>query len=227
MAAHRKPRNLVRLAGVGVLCVLALAAACGAALAGGRAPEAETLDSPWVASDGHEIVSACPTSGKLTGVPAGSSECPPNSVTAASPSPLPAPSSSASPSPSAPPAPAPSTPAPTPTPTQTPAPTGRMNCTTNQNGGANDNVTQLDNDTYHLQANEYNSDAVFTICTNGNPDFTISSPGVNVSHDGAPGAYPSLYKGCHWGYCTSNSGMPVPVSTMSSTPNEVTTSWRL
>jgi hypothetical protein len=100
-----------------------------------------------------------------------------------------------------------------------------MNCTTNQNGGANDNVVQLDDDTYHLQANEYNSGATFTVCTDGNPNFTISSSGVNVSHDGAPGAYPSLYKGCHWGYCTSDSGLPVPVSTMTSTPDKVTTSY--
>jgi cellulose 1,4-beta-cellobiosidase len=99
------------------------------------------------------------------------------------------------------------------------------NCTTNQNGGANDTVTQLDGDTYHLQANEYNSGADFKICTNGSPDFTISSSGVSVSHDGAPGAYPSLYKGCHWGYCTNNSGMPVAVSTMANTPGKVTTSY--
>jgi hypothetical protein len=134
-----------------------------------------------------------------------------------SPSPLPSPSSSPSPSPSAPPTPAPTA--------SSPPPAGQTNCTTNQNGGANDNVTQLDNDTYHLQANEYNSGATFTICTDGNPNFTISSSGVSVSHDGAPGAYPSIYKGCHWGYCTANSGMPVPVSAMTSTANEVTTSY--
>jgi Glycosyl hydrolase family 12 len=116
----------------------------------------------------------------------------------------------------------PPTPAPIASP---PTPTGQTNCTTNQNGGANNNVTQLDSDTYHLQANEYNSGADFTICTDGNPEFTISSSGVNVSHDGAPGAYPSIYKGCHWGYCTQNSGLPVSVSTMASTPNKVTTSY--
>jgi hypothetical protein len=100
-----------------------------------------------------------------------------------------------------------------------------MNCTTNQNGGANNNVTQLDGDAYHLQANEYNSGATFKICTDGNPEFTIESSGVSVSHDGAPGAYPSIYKGCHWGYCTQNSGMPVAVSAMTSTPDKVTTTY--
>ena len=110
-------------------------------------------------------------------------------------------------------------------PAPTRPPTGLANCTTNQNGGANDTVTQLDGDAYHLQANEYNSGADFKICTNGSPDFTISSSGVSVSHDGAPGAYPSLYKGCHWGDCTANSGMPVAVSTMSNTPDKVTTTY--
>ena len=105
-------------------------------------------------------------------------------------------------------------------------PSGLVNCTTNQNGGANNNVMQLDNDEYHLQANEWNSGATFKICTNGNPDFTISSSGIDVTHDGAPGGYPSIYKGCHWGYCTADSGMPVAVSTMASTPNKVTTTYR-
>jgi hypothetical protein len=145
-----------------------------------------------------------------------SSSASPGTSTSPGPSPS-APSSS--PAPSTPPAPAPTASSPA-----APAPTG-TNCTTNQNGGANNNVTQLDNDTYHLQANEYNSGAAFKICTDGNPDFTISSSGVSVSHDGAPGAYPSLYKGCHWGDCTADSGMPVPVSTMTSTPDKVTTSY--
>lgn len=98
-------------------------------------------------------------------------------------------------------------------------------CTTNQNGGPNDHVTQLDGGAYHLQANEWNSAATFTICTNGGADFTIAASGVDVSHSGAPGAYPSVYKGCHWGYCTANSGMPVAVSTMANTAGKVTTSY--
>jgi len=146
---------------------------------------------------------------------------PPAPSSTSSPRSLPGPLSSSSPAPTTSPVPVPVRSAPPP-----PAPpTGLANCTTNQNGGANDTVTQLDSDTYHLQANEYNSGAAFKICTDGNPDFTISSSGVSVSHDGAPGAYPSLYKGCHWGDCTADSGMPVPVSTMTSTPDKVTTSY--
>jgi hypothetical protein len=97
-------------------------------------------------------------------------------------------------------------------------------CTTN-NGGANDSVTSLDGGAYHLQANEWNSGATFTICTNGSPAFTIANSGIDVSHSGAPAAYPSIYKGCHWGTCTANSGMPVAVSTMANTAGKVTTSY--
>jgi Glycosyl hydrolase family 12 len=144
---------------------------------------------------------------------------PATSPTSPGPSPLrPPPSSRPTPTSSATPVPiAPST-----APAQ---PIGMLNCTSNQNGGANDTVTQLDGDAYHLQANEYNSGATFKICTDGSPDFTISSSGVAVSHDGAPGAYPSIYKGCHWGDCTDNSGMPVSVSSMTNTPGKVTTSY--
>jgi Glycosyl hydrolase family 12 len=158
-------------------------------------------------------------SARRTRKPGPSATPSPSSSPTSSSSPLPSPSSS-SPAPSAPPTTAPPASSPPPA-----TPTGQTNCTTNQNGGANNNVTQLDDDTYHLQANEYNSGSTFTICTNGNPDFTIQSSGVNVTHDGAPGAYPSIYKGCHWGYCTQNSDMPVPVSSMISTPDKVTTTY--
>ena len=40
---------------------------------------------------------------------------------------------------------------------------------------------------------------------------------------GAPGGYAAIYKGCHWGACTSGSGLPIEVGAMS--PGDVTTSW--
>ena len=202
------------------------------------------------ASDRDVTLYACLKSETLTGVSTRAPECPadsvqihwtaqsgpvsaqsslPRRVASASPTPTPSspvrssPSSRASSSsaPSTPPAPVPSTSAPA-----TVASPGSMtDCTTNQNGGANNNVTELADDTYHLQANEWNSGSTFKVCTNGDADFTISSSGIDVAHNGAPGAYPSLYKGCHWGNCTENSGMPVPVSVMASTPGKVTTSY--
>jgi hypothetical protein len=35
------------------------------------------------------------------------------------------------------------------------------------------------------------------MCNDGNADFRISSSGIADATDGAPGGYPSLYRGCH------------------------------
>jgi len=76
---------------------------------------------------------------------------------------------------------------------------------------------------YTVQNNEWNSSAPECVTTDGNADFTVANSSINNAVGGAPGGYPSIYKGCHWGACTSNSGLPIPVSSM--TPGEVTTSW--
>ena len=52
-------------------------------------------------------------------------------------------------------------------------------------------------------------------------NFTVTSANHNKSTSGAPAAYPSIFKGCHWGNCTNNSGMPLQVSTITG----ATTSW--
>jgi cellulose 1,4-beta-cellobiosidase len=75
-------------------------------------------------------------------------------------------------------------------------------------------VISVDNGLYNLQSNEWNSSAPLTVCNDGNVDFTVSSTGISNATDGAPGAYPSLYRGCHWGDCTSGSGLPIQVSAM-------------
>ena len=72
-------------------------------------------------------------------------------------------------------------------------------------------VAELQNNRYHLQANEWGSSAPFSITNDGCVDFKIASSEINVSTSGAPGAYPSLYRGCHWGNCTTNSGLPLVV----------------
>lgn len=98
---------------------------------------------------------------------------------------------------------------------------GSGSCTTTLSGSQ---TTQLLGNTYHLQSNEWASGAPFSICTNGSASFKITNSGIANSLSGAPGAYPSLYVGCHWGYCTSGSGMPVAVSRMTAA-STVTTSY--
>ncbi len=77
--------------------------------------------------------------------------------------------------------------------------------------------------TYTVQNNEWGSGAPECITTDGNADFSVANSSIDNATNGAPGGYPSLYKGCHWGACTSGSGLPIPVSSM--TAGAVTTSW--
>lgn len=43
-------------------------------------------------------------------------------------------------------------------------------------------------------------------------DFNITSSVSDKPLDGPPAAYPSIYKGCHWGNCTNLSGMPKQIN---------------
>jgi Glycosyl hydrolase family 12 len=85
-------------------------------------------------------------------------------------------------------------------------------------------TSRLDDGLNNLQANEYNSSAPFTVCSNGTPQFEVITSGINIAADGTPGAYPSLYTGCHWGTCTSDSGLPIEVAALER-PGTVTTSY--
>jgi hypothetical protein len=76
---------------------------------------------------------------------------------------------------------------------------------------------------YTLQNNEYDSSASECVSTDGNADFTVANSGIANSTSGSPGSYPSLYKGCHWGLCSTGSGLPIAVSSMGT--GDVTTSW--
>jgi hypothetical protein len=42
--------------------------------------------------------------------------------------------------------------------------------------------------------------------------FSIASASHNKPQNGAPGAYPSVYAGCHYGNCSSGSGLPLQTS---------------
>ena len=76
---------------------------------------------------------------------------------------------------------------------------------------------------YQIQNNEWGSRAPECITTDGNADFRVAHSSIANSTDGAPGGYPFIYKGCHWGACTSGSGLPIQVSSLRA--GTVTTSW--
>jgi Glycosyl hydrolase family 12 len=75
---------------------------------------------------------------------------------------------------------------------------------------------------YTIMNNEWNSDAPQCITAGGDASFTVTSSSIAV-RNGTPGGYPFIYKGCHWGACTSGSGLPIRVSDIH--PGTVITSW--
>ena len=86
------------------------------------------------------------------------------------------------------------------------------NCTTTGTISAGD---------YLIQTNEWNSTAQQCITYTSGTAWSVSTANFNLGTSGAPATYPSIYKGCHWGLCTANSGMPIQVSNLGS----ATSSW--
>ncbi len=76
---------------------------------------------------------------------------------------------------------------------------------------------------YTIMNNEWGSSAPECITTDRNADFTVAKSSIAKTTHGAPGGYPSIYKGCHWGACTPDSGFPIQVSSIHA--GTVTTSW--
>ncbi|TDD84270.1 glycoside hydrolase [Actinomadura darangshiensis] len=85
--------------------------------------------------------------------------------------------------------------------------------------GATDS-TPVNGGEYIAQNNIWGASTPQCITVDGT-SFTVDSSGHGNSTSGAPAAYPSLFKGCHWGQCTSGSGFPVQVGSMPS----VTSDW--
>jgi hypothetical protein len=69
---------------------------------------------------------------------------------------------------------------------------------------------------YIIQANEWNSSTQQCINYSGGTGWSVSQANFNLPTNGAPATYPSIYKGCHWGLCTANSGLPIQVSNLGS-----------
>jgi Glycosyl hydrolase family 12 len=68
----------------------------------------------------------------------------------------------------------------------------------------------INNGEYIYQQNEWNSSASQCATVSG-VGFSLTTSNFNLPN-GAPATYPSIYKGCHWGNCSTNSGMPIKVS---------------
>ena len=75
---------------------------------------------------------------------------------------------------------------------------------------------------YIYQQNEWNSN--LTQCASVDDTtgaWTITQANFNLPNGGPPATYPSIFRGCHWGNCSSNSGLPIQVSAL----GRATSSW--
>lgn len=71
--------------------------------------------------------------------------------------------------------------------------------------------TSIAGGAYIVQNNEWGDDTPQCLTVTGS-GFSVSTASHNVPTNGAPAAYPSIYAGCHYGNCSTNSGLPVQVS---------------
>jgi hypothetical protein len=76
---------------------------------------------------------------------------------------------------------------------------------------------------YTIMNNEWHSSAAQCITTDGTASFTVANSSIATTTHGAPGGYPLIYRGCHWGACTPDSGLPIRVSSIRA--GTVITSW--
>ena len=80
---------------------------------------------------------------------------------------------------------------------------------------------------YTVQNNEWGSGEPESTTANGNAGFTVKNSSIANATNAAPGGYPSIYAGCHWGNCTHGGlgAHPVQVSRLTN-PGTVRTSWK-
>jgi hypothetical protein len=74
---------------------------------------------------------------------------------------------------------------------------------------------------YTIQNNEWNSTAAESITTDRGDDFTVARSSISNAPNSAPGGYPSIRQGCHWGNCSGGSLAAHPAREGAG----VTTSW--
>jgi hypothetical protein len=81
----------------------------------------------------------------------------------------------------------------------------------------------LDGGEYIFQSNEWNSTLPQCATIDG-IGFTLTTADFDQSALGSssPATYPSVYRGCHWGDCTSSSPFPIEMSNLASATSSVT-----
>lgn len=73
---------------------------------------------------------------------------------------------------------------------------------------------------YNFQMNEFDS-SLPQCASAGGTGFTITTANFNNKTNGAPAAYPSIYRGCHWGACTASNPFPIQENKIASAATSV------
>lgn len=72
------------------------------------------------------------------------------------------------------------------------------------------------NGAYMVQNGEWNSSAKSCVSSDLSPSFTVTASAIDNPINGAPGGYPSVFQGCHWGLCTAVNPFPIQVAVLKS-----------
>lgn len=78
----------------------------------------------------------------------------------------------------------------------------------------------INNNQYIYQNNEWNS-TLQQCATVSGVGFTLTTANFNLPTNGAPATYPSLFRGCHWGVCTSSNPFPIQENNIASATTSV------
>jgi hypothetical protein len=81
-------------------------------------------------------------------------------------------------------------------------------------------VTALDGGLYNFQMNEYDS-SLEECATISGLGFTITTADFTNATNGSPATYTSIYRGCHWGDCTTSNPFPIEESNIASASTSV------
>ena len=90
---------------------------------------------------------------------------------------------------------------------------GQSSCSTTGTISINSNV-------YIYQQNEWNSSLPQCGTVSG-VGFSLTTANFNLPTNGAPATYPSIFRGCHWGNCTSSNPFPIQESNIASASTSV------
>jgi hypothetical protein len=81
-------------------------------------------------------------------------------------------------------------------------------------------TVSINSNQYIFQNNEWNSSAQQCATVSG-VGFTLTTANFNLPTNGAPATYPSLFRGCHWGNCTSSNPFPIQENNIASATTSV------